>query len=116
MSILSQSADFEKDIDDSISRFIRDFHISSLLKKCNGEKQKGVPAMDILRYKMANVFKRKSMYMQIKTNHFSDDFSKNTFYRFLNHAGTTAFFFSSFLPYHHRNIRQIIHELNNERR
>ena len=88
MSILSQSADFEKDIDDSISRFIRDFHISSLLKKCNGEKQKGVPAMDILRYKMANVFKRKSMYMQIKTNHFSGDFSKNTFYRFLNHAGT----------------------------
>jgi hypothetical protein len=40
--------------------------------------------MQIFRYKLANVFSKSSMYMQMKSKHFAEPFSKNSFYRFLN--------------------------------
>ena len=97
MSILSQSADFEKDVEDTVSRFLRDFHIGKILQKCNGEKMKDIPSMQIFRYKLCNVFNKKSMYIQMKTNRFQEDFSKNTFYRFINNAGINWLRFTAML-------------------
>ena len=48
------------------------------------QKEKGVPVLDIFKYKLCNVFSDRSMYMQQKTGSFRESFSKNTFYRFLN--------------------------------
>ena len=84
MHILPQGQHSEEEINCSVSDFISTFKVGNLLRKCNAEKQKGIPVINIFRYKLVNVFSRSSMYMQMKTNHFSGSFSKNTFYRFLN--------------------------------
>lgn len=67
------------------------------MKKCNGTKEKVVPAISLLCYKLSNVFVGRSMYMQQRTGSFKEDFSKNTFYRFLNSAKTNWFRFTSML-------------------
>ena len=77
MHILAQGQDNREEVDCAVSKFISDFRIGDLLKKCNAQKQKGVPVMTIFRYKLANVFNQKSMYMQMKTKHFAEPFSKN---------------------------------------
>ncbi|WP_036613623.1 IS4 family transposase [Oribacterium sp. P6A1] len=84
MHILSQGQHTEEEINCSISDFISVFKVRDVLHKCNAEKQKGISAMNIFRYKLVNVFSKSSFYMQVKTNHFSESYSKNTFYRFLN--------------------------------
>ncbi|WP_036613334.1 IS4 family transposase [Oribacterium sp. P6A1] len=84
MHILSQGQHSEEEINCSISDFISTFEVGNLLRKSNANKQKGIPVMSIFRYKLANVFSRSSLYMQMKSNQFSGSFSKNTFYRFLN--------------------------------
>lgn len=97
MHILAQGQDNREEVDCAVSKFISDFRISDLLKKCNAQKQKGVPVMTIFRYKLANVFNQKSMYMQMKTKHFAEPFSKNAFYRFLNDAGINWLRFTTLL-------------------
>ena len=67
------------------------------MKKCNGTKEKGVPAISILRYKLGNIIVGRSMYMQQRTGSFREDFSKNTFYRFLNSSKTNWLRFTSLL-------------------
>lgn len=44
--------------------------------------------MKIFRYMIGNVFNARSMYMQIRTDSYREDFSKNTYYRFLNSVRT----------------------------
>ena len=39
------------------------FGIGNLLRKCNAQKEKGVPVIDIFKYKLCNVFSDRSMYM-----------------------------------------------------
>lgn len=97
MHILAQGQDNREEVDCAVSKFISDFRIGDLLKKCNAQKQKGVPVMTIFRYKLANVFNQKSMYMQMKTKHFAEPFSKNSFYRFLNDAGINWLRFTTLL-------------------
>ena len=70
-----------------VQTFLVAFHtfaIGKLLRKCNAQKEKGVPVLDIFKYKLCNVFSDRSMYMQQKTGSFRESFSKNTFYRLLN--------------------------------
>ena len=67
------------------------------MKKCNGTKEKGVPAISLLRYKLGNIFAGRSMYMQQRTGSFREYFSKNTFYRFLNSSKTNWLRFTSLL-------------------
>ena len=97
MHILAQGQDNREEVDCAVSKFISDFRIGALLKKCNAQKQKGVPVMTIFRYKLANVFNQKSMYMQMKTKHFAEPFSKNSFYRFLNDASINWLRFTTLL-------------------
>ena len=78
MSILSQIETNENEVIDCVERFFSKHHIGKLLSKCNGTKEKGVPAISILRYKLGNIFASGSMYMQQRTGAFKESFSKNT--------------------------------------
>ena len=97
MFIIPQNYTDEITVLDCVQRFFSSHKIGSLLKKCNGTKEKGVSAISLLRYKLSNVFVGRSMYMQQRTGSFKEDFSKNTFYRFLNSAKTNWLRFTSVL-------------------
>lgn len=97
MSIVSQNNSNEVALFDCVQRFFSNHKVGKLLQKCNGSKEKGVPAVSILKYKLSNIFIGRSMYMQQKTGSFKEDFSKNTFYRFLNSAKTNWLRFTSML-------------------
>ena len=96
MSIISQN-DQKNELSNAISSFIYAYHVGNLLRKCNAGKEKGVPVMDIFLYKLCNVFKKASMYMQMKTDSFHESFSKNTYYRFLNSVKTNWLRFTTLL-------------------
>ena len=95
-SILPQDQDGQ-DLFNAISSFFCTFGIGNLLRKCNAQKEKGVPILDIFKYKLCNVFSDRSMYMQQKTGSFKESFSKNTFYRFLNSPKTNWLRFTTLL-------------------
>ena len=95
-SIITQDQD-GKNLFNAISSFFSTFGIGNLLRKCNAQKEKGVPVIDIFKYKLCNVFSDRSMYMQQKTGSFKESFSKNTFYRFLNSPKTNWLRFTTLL-------------------
>ena len=97
MSIVSQNSTNEVALIDCIQRFFSNHQVGKLLKKCNGTKEKGVPAISLLKYKLGNIFTDRSMYMQQKTGSFKENFSKNTFYRFLNSTKTNWLRFTTLL-------------------
>ena len=96
MSIIPQNQQGEE-LFNTISSFFKTFKIGDLLRKCNACKQKGVPILDIFKYKLCNVFSDRSMYMQMKTDSYHESFSKNTFYRFLDSAKTNWLRFTTLL-------------------
>lgn len=96
ISILPQEQDGQE-LYNAISSFFCRFRIGDLLRKCNGRKEKGVPVIDIFKYKLCNVFSDRSMYMQQKTGAFKEAFSKNTFYRFFNSTKTNWLRFTTVL-------------------
>ena len=91
MFIVPSEAGNKQEISNSISRFIHAFKVGSLLKKCNCKKEKGIPFMKLFTYILCNVFRDRSMYMQKKTGSFREDFSRNTYYRFLRSARSNSF-------------------------
>ena len=97
MSIVSQNNSKENALLDCVQKFFAKYHVGKLLKQCNGTKEKGVSAVSLLKYKLGNIFTERSMYMQQRTGSFKEDFSKNTFYRFLNSTKTNWLRFTSLL-------------------
>ncbi len=97
MSILSQTIQNENNVADCVQRFFSNHHVGKLLTRCNAAKEKGVSVLSILKYKTSNIFIGRSMYMQQRTGTFKEEFSKNTFYRFLNSAKTNWLRFTSLL-------------------
>jgi hypothetical protein len=97
MSIISQNNSNEAALLDCIQRFFSRHHVGKILKQCNGTKEKGIPSISLLRYKLGNIFVGRSMYMQQRTGSFKEDFSKNTFYRFLNSTKTNWIRFTTML-------------------
>ena len=97
MSSIPQNHSNEKALVDCVQRFFSKHHVGQLLARCNGTKEKGVSPVSLLRYKLSNIFVGKSMYMQQRTCSFKEDFSKNTFYRFLNSTKTNWLRFTSLL-------------------
>ena len=95
-TILPQDQDGQE-LYNAISSFFSTFGVGNLLRKCNAQKEKGVPVLDIFKYKLCNVFADRSMYMQQKTGAFRESFSKNTFYRFLNSPKTNWMRFTTLL-------------------
>lgn len=66
MSIVPSVSDNEQEISNSITRFICDFKVGSLLKQCGCKKEKGIAFMKLFTYILCNVFRDRSMYMQKK--------------------------------------------------
>ena len=97
MSSIPQNHSDEKALIDCVQRFFSKHHVGKLLARCNGMKEKGVSPVSLFRYKLSNIFVGRSMYMQQRTGSFKEDFSKNTFYRFLNSAKTNWLRFTSLL-------------------
>ena len=97
MSSIPQNHSNEKALVDCVQRFFSKHHVGGLLARCNGMKEKGVSPVSLLRYKLSNIFVGRSMYMQQRTGSFKEEFSKNTFYRFLNSAKTNWLRFTSLL-------------------
>ena len=93
----SRSDFVQVEINSTLQRFFSKHRIGTILKKCNGTKEKGIPAISLLRYKLGNIFVGRSMYMQQRTGSFKEEFSKNTFYRFLNSTKTNWLKFTSML-------------------
>lgn len=113
MSIISQDNTNEVAVLDCVQRFFSSHKVGKLLKKCNGTKEKGVPAISLLKYKLSNVFVGRSMYMQQRTGSFKEDFCKN-FYRFLNSTKTNWLRFTSSLA--SEIINDEIENLTDEKR
>ena len=97
----------------AISSFFSQFKVGNLLRKCNAQKEKGVPVLQIFKYKLCNVFADRSMYMQQKTGSYQEAFSKNTFYRFLNNRKTNWLRFTTLLS---REVSKTIEPLTGEDR
>ena len=110
--ILSQDSNGQE-LYNAITSFFSRFQVGKLLSKCNANKEKGVPVMDIFKYKLCNVFSDRSMYMQMKTGTFKDCFSKNTFYRFLNSPKTNWLRFTTLLS---KRIADTVEPLTGEDR
>lgn len=112
ISILPQDKDGQE-LFNAISTFFSTFRIGNLLHKCNAQKEKGVPVIDIFKYKLCNVFADRSMYMQQKTGSFKESFSKNTFYRFLNSPKTNWLRFTTLLS---KKVADVVEPLTSEDR
>ncbi len=84
MTIIPQDMIEGQELNTSFLRFFTKFKVSKILNQCNAYKEKGVSVMDLFRYLFCIVFTHRSMYMQILTGSFKEDFSKNSVYRFLN--------------------------------
>ena len=97
MSILPQNHSEDKALLDCVQKFFSKHHVGKVLKQCNGTKEKGISSISLLRYKLGNIFVGRSMYMQQRTGSFKGEFSKNTFYRFLNSTKTNWLRFTSLL-------------------
>lgn len=111
-SIITQDQDGQK-VFNAISSFFCMFGIGELLRKCNARKEKGVPVLDIFKYKLCNVFSDRSMYMQQKTGTYKEAFSKNAFYRFLNSPKTNWLRFTTLLS---KKVSGVIEPLTGEDR
>lgn len=111
-SIILQDQDGQE-LYNAISSFFCKFGVGKLLRKCNAQKEKGVPVLDIFKYKLCNVFADRSMYMQQKTGSFRENFSKNTFYRFLNCTKTNWLRFTTLLS---KKVADTIEPLTDESR
>ncbi len=87
-SIAQISENEQMEITGTLRKFFTDYKVRGLLKACRAEKQQGHSAFEIFRYLLCLVFCDRSMYMQIMTGRYSEDFGKNTVYRFLNSVKT----------------------------
>ena len=56
MSIIAQNSTDEVALIDHIKKFFTRYQLGKLLKKCNGTKEKGVPAISLLRYNFSKIF------------------------------------------------------------
>ena len=83
MSIVSLEAKDEKNISMSIAQFFAVYGIISLLRNCGGLTLTGVPVRELFIYTVTNAFRMGGFYMQQKVGTIREEFSKNTYYRFL---------------------------------
>ena len=112
MSIIPQNKE-SNELFNAISSFFSIFQIGNLLRMCNAQKEKGISVVDIFKYKLCNIFADRSLYMQQKTHSFKENFSKNTYYRFLNSSKTNWLRFTTILS---KKLVDVIEPLTNENR
>ena len=81
----------------SIISFIKKFQVIKLLRKCGFRKEKGISLFSLFLYVLSNVFRDRSLYMQLKTDHFKENFSKNSYYRFMRNVHVNWLRFTTLL-------------------
>lgn len=84
MKSITQNNENDKKVFSSIINFFKTYKISSILKASNAYKSKGVSVVDLFRYLFTLVFANRTMYMNMLTGKHTENFSKDTVYRFLN--------------------------------
>lgn len=114
MSIITQNHKENKELNNTIERFFSEYKIGALLRKCNAGKEKGISVISVFLYLFSNLFLGRSMYMQMKTSKFRENFSKNTVYRFLNSVKTNWLRFTTLLAAD--VVNRTIKPLTNENR
>ena len=114
MSIVPLNLTDEKNVSGSIKNFISDFKIVALLRKCGGNKLKGIPFLVLFTYVLTNAFRKGSFYMQQHMGALQDSFSKNTYYRFMTNQKMNWLRFTTLLS--ERIINQHIRPLTSENR
>ncbi|PKZ86198.1 transposase [Lactobacillus crispatus] len=81
----------------SIISFIKKFQVIKLLRKCGFRKEKGISLFSLFLYVLSNVFRDRSLYMQLKMDHFQENFSKNSYYRFMRNVHVNWLHFTTLL-------------------
>lgn len=114
MSIISQNTIEKHEINTTIFRFLHQFKVSKLLSQSNAYKQKGIAVIAIFHYLLSIVFSNRSMYMQMATGSFDENFSKNSVYRFFNDSRINWKKFTTLLA--NRIITTFMKPLTNENR
>ena len=74
------------DLNRSVDSFISKFEVVEHLYRCGAGKARGVAISVIFTYLLKLVFMNKSMYMQMHQGKFTEAFSKNAVYRFLDNS------------------------------
>lgn len=114
MTIIPQGYKSNQECESRISKFLSTYEIGKLLRKCGAGKEKGIEIVQIFRYLLCLIFSDRSMYMQIATDRFKEDYSKNTVYRFLNNRRTNWERFTTMLS--ERIINGFMRPLTSENR
>lgn len=114
MIIIPQGYKSNQECESRISKFLSTYEIGKLLRKCGAGKEKGIEIVQIFRYLLCLIFSDRSMYMQIATDRFKEDYSKNTVYRFLNNRRTNWERFTTMLS--ERIINGFMRPLTSENR
>ena len=74
MSIITHGYENNQECESRISKFFSSYKIGDLLRKCGAGKEKGVAIVQIFRYLLCLMFSDRSMYMQITTKRFKEDY------------------------------------------
>lgn len=84
MSSITQITSMEQESNNTITGFFKTYQVGKLLRTCNASKVKGVPVIQIFKYLISLIFGDRSMYMQMQTGTYKENYGKNTIYRFLS--------------------------------
>lgn len=97
MNTISQSEILLQDATKEVGYFLHRFQVSSILKRCNGYKQKGFPVIQLFTYLVTLMFQPLSTYMSMQVGAYKEPFSKNTIRRFCNNPSINWHKFLRFL-------------------
>ena len=86
MNTISQSEILLQDAANEVGAFLRKYHVSDILKQCNGYKQKCFSVIQLFTYLVSLMFQLLSTYMAMRVGAYKEAFSKNTIRRFCNDA------------------------------
>ena len=114
MTIIPQNSASNQECAGRIFAFFKTFEIDKLLRSCNAAKQRGFAVIEIFRYLLCLMFSDRSMYMQMKTNRYTEDFSKNTVHRFLDNGKINREKFTNLLS--ERIVNRFIRPLTSDAR
>ena len=84
MNIIAQNNHHDKNFSNKISRFMKQYNVSEVLRSSNAYKMKGFSVITIFISIFSTVFQQRSMYYLMNKGDSHIDFAKDTFYRFMN--------------------------------
>ena len=114
MTIIPQNNENNQEYAGRIFAFLKAFEVDKVLRCCNAAKQKEFAVIEIFRYLLCMMFSDRSMYMQMKTNRYTEAFSKNTVHRFLDNGRTNWEKFTNMLS--ERIVNDFIRPLTSDDR